>query len=112
MESLTTVFAMIMGILLRVLIPIAATILVITILKRLDERWKKDADLDETAVVKVGNVGCWDIMNCSAKNRAQCLAYENPDKPCWQVLREKDGRLQERCIGCDVFRHAPVPVAI
>ena len=112
MESLTTVIAMIMGVLLRVIIPLAATILIITILKWLDDRWKKNADLDETALVKVGNVGCWDIMNCSAENREQCLAYENPGKPCWQVFREKDGRLQERCIGCDVFRHAPVPVAI
>jgi hypothetical protein len=26
------------------------------------------------------------------------------------VFRNRDGRLQERCIGCDVFRHSPVPV--
>jgi hypothetical protein len=26
------------------------------------------------------------------------------------VFRNKNGRLQDRCIGCDVFRHSPVPV--
>ena len=63
MDWLTTVFTMIMGMLLRVIIPIAATILVITILKWLDDRWKNEADLEGSAVVKVGNVGCWDINN-------------------------------------------------
>ena len=111
MDWLTTVFTMIMGIILRVIIPIAATILVIAILKRFDDRWKKESDLDSPVVVKVGNVGCWDINNCSAEKREQCLAFANPDKPCWQVFREEDGRLQEECIGCDIFRHAPVPVA-
>lgn len=111
MDWLTTVFTMIIGILLRVVIPIAATILVITILKWLDDRWKKEADLVGAAEVKVGNVGCWDIMNCSAEKRQQCLAYASPDKPCWQVFRKTDGQLQERCIGCDIFKHAPVPVA-
>lgn len=111
MDWLTTVFTMVMGILLRVIIPIAATILVITVLKLLDDRWKKEADLDGSAVVKVGNVGCWEINECTAENRAQCLAYANPDKPCWQVFREENGHLQEECIGCDIFRHAPVPVA-
>lgn len=111
MEWLTTIFTMIIGILLRVIIPIAVTILFITILRWLDDRWKKEADLVGIAEVKVGNVGCWDIMNCSAEKRGRCLAYANQDKPCWQVFRKMDGRLQERCIGCDIFRHAPVPVA-
>ena len=111
MDWLITVFTMIMGLLLRVIIPIAVTIFVVVILKWLDERWKKEADLDESAVVKVGNVGCWDINNCPAEKREQCLAYTNPDKPCWQVFREEDGRLQEQCIGCEIFRHAPVPIA-
>ena len=110
MDELITVFAMILGVLLRIAIPIAATILLITVLKWLDERWKREADVESTAAVKVGNVGCWDINNCSAEQRARCQAYANPDKPCWQVFREKDGRLQERCIGCDIFRQAPEPV--
>ncbi len=110
MEWLTTVSAMILLVLLRVAIPIAVTITFIKLLKLLDERWKRESDLEGAKVVQVGNVCCWEINECPAEQRAACNAYNNPDKPCWQVFRERNGRLQERCIGCDVFRNAPVPV--
>jgi hypothetical protein len=109
MEELITVLTIIIGVLLRIAIPIAVTLSFIKLLKWLDERWQLEAEEGAT-VVKVGNVGCWDINNCSAEQRVGCQAYANPDKPCWQVFREKNGRLQERCIGCDIFKHTPEPV--
>ena len=109
MEEMITILTMIIGVLLRVAIPIAVTLTFIKLLKWLDERWQHEAEEGAT-LVKVGNVGCWDVNNCSAEQRVGCQAYANPDKPCWQVFREKDGRLQERCIGCDIFKHTPVPV--
>jgi len=112
MEWLTTTFAMILGITLRVAIPIVFTFLIIKLLRWLDERWKQEADVDAGQLVKVGNVGCWDVNNCPEGKRAGCMAYQNPDTPCWQVFRGMSGKLQERCISCDVFRHAPVPVRI
>jgi hypothetical protein len=110
MEWSTITFAMILGILLRIAVPILVTFLIFTILKRLDERWKREVDIDPGQLVYAGNPGCWDIHNCPEDKRAACKAYQNPDTPCWQVHREKNGRLQERCLGCDVFRHAPLPV--
>ena len=110
MEWLTTVSAMILLVLLRVAIPIAVTITFIKVLKWLDERWKQESDFEGAKVAQVANERCWEINECPAEQRAACKAYNNPDKPCWQVFREKNGRLQERCIGCDIFRHAPVPV--
>ncbi len=110
MEWLTTVPAMILLVLLRVAIPIAVTLTFIKLLKWLDERWKEESDLEGDKVAQVRNVSCWEINECPAEQRAACKAYNNPDKPCWQVFRDKNGRLQERCIGCDIFRHAPVPV--
>lgn len=112
MEWLNTTVAVILLFLLRVGIPIAITIAFIGLLKWLDERWKKEADIESSQLVKVGNVGCWEINNCPEKKRAGCKAYNNPDKPCWQVFRDKNGRLQERCIGCDIFRQAPAPVTV
>lgn len=109
MEWLPTTYALILGILLRLALPILATVLIVFLLKRVDERWKRDADVG-AQIVKPGNVGCWDVNNCPEENRAACKAYQNTDMPCWQVFRRDDGRLQERCIGCDVFRHAPVPI--
>ena len=110
MDELITTVAIVLGVVLRVAIPLAVTFTFIRLLKWLDERWQQEADLKSTTAVKAGNIGCWDVNNCSEKQRTGCRAYANPDKPCWQVFREKDGRLQERCIGCDIFKHAPVPV--
>lgn len=110
MEWLTTVSAIVLLVLLRVALPIAVTIAFILVFRWLDERWKKEADLADSKLVQVGNIGCWDINKCPEEQRAKCTAYINPNKPCWQVFRDKNGRLQERCIGCDIFRHAPVPL--
>jgi hypothetical protein len=109
MEWLPSTLAIFLGILIRVAVPLIVTFLFVFFLKRLDERWKRESDVDGQ-LVKAGNVGCWDINKCPQEKRAACKAFQNPDTPCWQVFREKNGRLQERCIGCDVFRHAPVPV--
>ena len=110
MDELITTVAIIVGVLLRVAIPLAVTFTFIRLLKWLDERWQQEADLKGVTVVQAGNIGCWEVNNCPEEQLAGCRAYANPDKPCWQVFREKDGRLQERCIGCDIFKHAPVPV--
>lgn len=112
MEWLTTTFGVILLLLLRVAIPIAVTIAIISLLKWLDERWKKEAVDEGSQIVKVGNFGCWELNNCPAENREGCKAYNNPDQPCWQVFRNKNGRLQERCIGCDIFRQAPAPLTV
>jgi hypothetical protein len=110
MEWSSTTSAMILGILLRVAIPLIVTFLIVYFLKRLDERWKTQSDIEGSPLVKAGNEGCWEFNNCPEEERAVCKAFQNPDTPCWQVFRETNGRLQEQCIGCDVFRHAPVPI--
>ena len=112
MEWVTTTFAVFLLLLLRVAVPIVVTIAIIGLLKLLDERWKRQADEEGSQLVTVGNVGCWEINNCPAEMRAGCKAYNNPNTPCWQVFRDKNGRLRERCIGCDIFRHAPAPVSV
>jgi hypothetical protein len=111
MEWLSTTLSVVLLFLLRVLIPIAITIAFIGLLKWLDERWKKESDVEDSQLVKVGNVGCWEFNKCPDEMRADCKAFNNPDQPCWQIFRDRNGKLQERCIGCDIFRQAPVPVA-
>lgn len=110
MDELISILAVALGVMLRVAIPLAVTFTFIKVLKWLDERWQREADLKGLTAAQARNIGCWDVNNCSNEQRAGCQAYANPDKPCWQVFREKDGRLQERCIGCDIFKHAPAPV--
>jgi len=109
MEWLTTIFAILVGILLRLAVPIAITAGGVLLLKWLDERWKRDAGEVSALAGLVKNIGCWEINRCPPEQRARCTAYAHPEIPCWQVFRDKDGRLQERCLGCEIFRRSPVP---
>ena len=100
------------GLVVRIGIPIGLTALLIFLLRRLDASWQQQAQRDLLAVpvLRPANPGCWDIKHCSAEQRANCSAYAHPDTPCWQHYREKGGSLQQRCLGCDIFQTAPLPV--
>lgn len=111
MEWLETVGVFLVGVLVRFGLPIGITALLVYWFRQLDQRWQAAAELERSRV-PVKNPGCWDINNCPAELRAGCRAYANQDKPCWQVFRGTDGHLQEKCLGCKVFRRAPVPIPV
>lgn len=110
METLTALFAVFTGFALRLAIPIGVTGAAIFFLRRLDNRWKVEAE-KQLSVPVIDKPKCWEIHGCSAEMRATCVGYIS-EKPCWQALRKENGYLQDRCLGCDVFRKAPVPVKI
>ena len=102
-----TILTFILGLLVRIGIPVAVTALVFFLLRRLDERWQKEA----LAVPVISSAQpCWEIKGCSGEKRRDCPASAQPDTPCWQVFRTRNGLLREACLGCSVFRLAPVPV--
>ena len=103
------VFTFLLGVLLRLGIPIAVTVLVLLLLHRLDKRWQAQALA--LPVVPAGKP-CWEIKGCSEEKKKNCPAMAQPKAPCWQVFRTRDGVMKETCLGCDVFRQAPVPVRI
>jgi hypothetical protein len=109
MEWLDTVFALIVGVAIRVGLPVLITVLVVRWLKNLDEHWKTKA-ANET-MIKARNIGCWKIKGCLSENVATCEAAAHPEVPCWHYYRQENGKLQERCIGCEVFKQAPIPVS-
>jgi len=112
MENLNAIMSVTLGVILRLAIPIAITLLAVIGLKRLDQYWQAHAGSNPTlAIVKPKNTGCWDVKHCSAEDKAKCNAYAHPETPCWQVKRNKQGQLSEACVGCQVF-HAAVPVTI
>jgi hypothetical protein len=110
MDTITAIFAVITGLALRLAIPVAVTALAIYFLRKLDSRWKAEAETQQLLPV-VEKPKCWEIHGCSAEMRATCKGYLS-EQPCWQALRKENGYLQERCLGCDVFRKAPVPAKI
>ena len=107
MEWIKTTLALLAGIGLRLLIPIAVTILVVYLLRRLDSRWQADAK-QVPAILKPE---CWKIKGCPEEKYKNCKGAQAA-APCWQAFRQQNGYLKEECLGCDVFRQAPVPIQI
>ena len=98
---------------LRFLIPVAVTISIVYILRKLDARWQAEAEerFSHSAPVLEGP-RCFDVKNCSPEQKAKCIAA-NQSQPCWQVFRnENNGLLKEKCISCQYFADMPIPVAI
>ncbi len=102
-----TVFTILTGIGLRIILPVGITVLAILLLRRLDRRWQKDAL--KLPVISTASKPCWEIQGCSEDWKKNCPAFARPGVPCWQVFRLKDGVLKESCLSCNVFRQAPLP---
>lgn len=105
METLTSLLAIVTGLLLRLAIPIGGTIILVYFLRRLDAHWQAEA---ERLRVPVEKVECWKVKGCSEEERKNCVAASS-NLPCWQVHRQTNGYLQEECISCEVFINAPAP---
>lgn len=98
---------------LRFGLPILLTGLLIWVLARLDSRWQKEAIRRRKKLVQEGvmpMVKCWVLNDCPPEKRQGCRGFQEKYLPCWQVFRDASGNVQERCLVCDVFRKAPVPV--
>ena len=108
MELIAAVAA---GLLLRVGIPIAITVIFILLLRRLDARWQAEIDQSEQRVDSqegsTPRTGCWAQRGCEQEDRAKCQAYGS-DIPCWQIFRDERGRLRDQCVNCEVFQKAPL----
>jgi hypothetical protein len=105
METLTSFLAILAGLLLRLAIPILGTVILVYFLRRLDAHWQAEAERNPVVVEKVE---CWKIKGCSEEQCEQCAAVAS-SLPCWQVYRQPNGYLQEKCISCEVFTNAPLP---
>jgi hypothetical protein len=105
MDTLVSFFYLIIGLLLRLAIPIAATLFVVYILRRLDKRWQAEA---ETQPVGVEKSECWKVKGCPPEQAEDCAAAKS-QLPCWQVKRLPNGYLNEDCLSCPVFIEAPAP---
>jgi hypothetical protein len=115
METLRTLETVLIGLGMRIGLPLAVTALATWLLLRLDRHWQEQART-RRAQLAVGaarhSVRCWEENDCSAEKRASCPAYARQNVPCWQAFRETTGRMPEQCLGCSVFRNAPVPAAV
>jgi hypothetical protein len=105
METITSLLAVIVGLLLRLAIPIALTALLIFFLRKLDARWQAEAELPQPVAQ---TVECWKIKDCPPEQLENCVAHEST-LPCWQAKRLPNGYLREECLTCEIFTEAPMP---
>ncbi len=109
MNGVESFLSFIIGLFVRIGLPVGITLVMFWLLNRLDARWQNEA-ADAQAKVAVKTVCCWEKRGCDPEKRAACPAYLNQELPCWQVFRSKGGPMKEACLSCKVFQEAPVPV--
>ena len=105
METVMALLALCVGLLVRLALPIAATLVLVYFLRNLDSRWQEEGQLQPTLVQKLE---CWKIKDCPPEQQKNCLARTSP-LPCWQVYRLPNGYLREECISCRIFIDTPIP---
>jgi predicted nucleic acid-binding protein len=100
------ILALILGLTMRLGLPLLATLLVVIGLRQLDIRWQKEAELERELLVR-DEEPCWKELGL-AMDEIKAKAAES-GKPCWQIHRLSNGYLREACLDCDVFINAPIP---
>jgi hypothetical protein len=105
METFPSVLAILLGLLIRLAIPIAGTCILIYFLRKLDAHWQAEAQLNPPSTQKVE---CWKVKGCPPDQQKNCVAASS-SLPCWQAFRQPNGYLREGCISCEVFINAPIP---
>mgnify|MGYP001412411865 CR=1 FL=1 len=110
MENLDTALVILIGLLLRFGLPLAITVAVVVILRKLDARWQAEAGQLPPAV-EVEKISCWDVKNCTPEQMSKCPAPTST-QPCWQIHRQMNGYLHERCLTCEIFNQAPLPAPV
>jgi hypothetical protein len=99
-------FALLLGLFVRLGLPLLATLLVVFTLRKLDLRWQKEAELERDLLVR-DEEPCWREQGLAMEEiKARAAASE---KPCWQIHRLSNGYLREACLDCEVFINAPAP---
>jgi len=111
MEPLFTLLTVLIGLLLRMGLPLGATALIVWLLRKLDARWQAEArEARRQALFALAQAQpgapCWTVRNCPEALRARCSAYARRDIPCWQLFRDPQGHLKPACLDCEVFRNA------
>jgi hypothetical protein len=105
MSDATVAFAILVGLIVRLGVPVLVTVLAVVALRQLDARWQAEA---KSMPLKVEKPRCWQAQGCAPSDRKACAGFKSP-LPCWQVFRLPSGYLNEKCLGCKVFAEAPLP---
>jgi MerR family transcriptional regulator/heat shock protein HspR len=48
---------------------------------------------------------CWDLKQCSARDRKTCKAVHNTVQPCWMINQTECRNRSYDCRQCEVYRY-------
>lgn len=115
MEELATFGGIILGLLIRIGLPLGLTFLLGWFLRRLDAKWRAEAMHEKAeAISQTREISgleqdflytiwssdpCWVENNCPPEERIKCEAFQQADKPCWEVFRN-NGSFSKECTEC------------
>jgi hypothetical protein len=102
------IYALLTGVLLRIAIPVLLTGGLVYLLRRLDARWQAEARQKSLRKLSDDQRPCWEMKSCPIEQVSACPAPKYSE-PCWQIFRQANGYLSEKCLDCEVFRSAPLP---
>ena len=116
MDAFLVTVYLVSGILLRIAIPIGITFGAAYILRRLDKKWREEADQKLESLPSLVNIWlenpCWEVNSCEETRRETCDAYQHGDLPCWEVFRI-NGHFQKKCKNCAYLEELPIiPIKI
>jgi hypothetical protein len=100
------ILAVLTGLFVRLVVPLAITALVVLVLRKMDARWQAEAENERKVLVK-DETPCWKEQGLPMDEIK--LREEKGNRPCWQTHRLSNGYLREACLDCEVFLTAPIP---
>jgi len=106
MQTLNPTLVILIGLALRVMVPVALTVLIVYSLGKLDARWQAEAKAEEKALA-VDEMPCVKGLSLDQVKSHLLLS----EQPCWQAQRSHSGYLNEACLDCEIFLKAPAAAA-
>lgn len=104
---MTTFFVVLAGLLIRFGLPALLMVGLVSVLRRLDARWQREALYRQKLAAADTSKHTLDLSACGVDGISHALSIQSSE-PCWQVFRKSNGYLHEECLNCKVFRAAPV----
>lgn len=104
MDANYSLLAILIGLAVRLVLPILLTVIAVYFLRKLDAYWQKQAEEELARPAEAAQT--WDLKNCPIEKRSDHPLVMS-SLPCWQTHRLPNGYLNDECFSCEVFRDAP-----
>ena len=108
MEANYPLLVILIGLVLRLALPLTVTLVAVYFLRKLDAYWQQQAELERSQPAKEEEA--WDLKDCPIEKRSSQPVLSSI-LPCWQTHRLPNGYLNDECLSCVTFRDAPARVA-